>query len=844
MKIDLKKNGRLLKRAGAMLTIVAQLLIVAPRMADADASQPDVVAMMNSQSCSAEAYQQYEELVAQLTPQPTPPATPNPFATPTPIFGSTPIPSITPGPLATPTFAPANSGNGTLYETPRPPAGAATIAPPPPIPSATPVSNAEEPVFVERGGSTPEPITPAGEAAPSPTAEPTGVPTLEPGHIAVLADKVVGGTKQGQPADVTGNVHMLFQHEEIVGDKAHYDGVRTVTITGNSFIFDHTHHSVLRGDPIVFDTIDQTAKLTNAAGTSAQGVERGLVFYKGTQLNTDAEGIGHGLAPSVSTCTNPRGGYHITGKNFDVYPGDKIVIYKAILWLGAAAVFFLPKVVIPLRSVTDETQQAHYFPEVGYDQPEGYWVKTRISYGKDQYYYGYYIVDFYSKVGLGLGYVSFYQSKRGRRSGTINYYRIKDKRTDTDTSNLALTEIENFSQTLRGNFALNYQSNYGPYTNLPANTNFQSTITHQALKSSQNYGYSRSAVGSQSSTNSISFTDQRQLSTALSQGVNFSLTSSQSNFAGITSSNSTAHFNSLTHLNTTGADYELTIDKNFAQTPYGINKLPELQIRPYKFFSHFFMPVSAQFTAGEYSEPSNAFSTQRADMAFVLGPELAHVFGSDFTGTINVRQDAYGTGDLKAQIQQVMQLTTAVGRHFINTISYNESNYNGPGQVPFQFLDQQPTQNTHNAQDLVRVFNGDVYNLQLGFSTNFDMLAQPVSYQLTAKPTARSVVLLGGSFNPGPGQGFYTTNLQAASPFGRDASIQFIGDLDWKNKGRIENKVIYYNRVIGNCYELQALFNQAQKLVTFQINLLAFPSRSATFSVGQSGPIIPMSGNF
>lgn len=825
-------------------------MLMVPHSADA-AQTPDVVAMLNAQSCSAQAYAQYEDLVSQLTPGPTPQPTPNPnatpvpAATPTPIFGATPGPSASPSPLPTVSFAPSTSGTTTLYETPRPPAGVATAAPPPPVPTATPpVSLENQPVFVQRGGATPPPITPAGEAAPSPSPQPTGVPTLAPNQIAVLADNVQGGTKQGQPADVTGNVHILYQHDEIVGDKAHYDGIRTVTITGHSYVFDHLHNSVLRGDPIVFDTIDQTAQLKNASGTSAQGVERGLVFYQGTVLNTDPNGVGHGLAPSVSTCTNPRAGYHITGKNFDVYPGDKIVIYKAILWLGAAAVFFLPKVVIPLRTVTDETQKPQYFPEVGYDQYEGYWVKTRISYGRDQNYYGYYIVNFFTKVGLGLGYVAFYQNRRGRRSGSVNYYRIHDKRTDTATSNLTATEIENFSRTLRGNFTLNYQSNYGPYTNLPANTNFSSSIAHQGVRSSQNYGYNRSAIGSQSSTNSISFTDQRQITQLLSQGVNFSLTSAQSNFGGFATSNSTAHFNSLTHLATSNADYQLTIDKNFSQQPYGINKLPELQIRPYKFLSHFVMPVSATFTAGEYSEPSNRFSTQRADMQFVLGPELAHVLGSDFQGTINVRQDAYGTGDLKAQIQQVMTLTTALGKHFVNTISYNESNYNGPGQVPFQYLDQQPEQNTHNAQDLVRIFNSDVYNLQLGFSTNFNMMAQPVSYQLTAKPTSRSIVLLGGSFVPGVGQGFYTTNVQVASPFGRDASIQFLGDLDWKNKGRIENKVLYYNRVIGNCYELQALYNQAQKLVTFQINLLAFPSRSATFAVGQSGPIIPMSGNF
>ncbi len=245
----------------------------------------------------------------------------------------------------------------------------------------------------------------------------------------------------------------------------------------------------------------------------------------------------------------------------DVYPGDKIVIYKAILWLGAAAVFFLPKVVIPLRTVDNPNQRAKYFPDIGYDQYEGYWIKTRTTFGKDQYFYGYYVVNFFTKVGLGLGYVAFYQKKNGRRSANVNFYEIHDRRVNQSTDNLTLNETENISQTLRANFALGYQSNFGPYTNLPANTNINATVAHQTQHASQQYSFSRSAVGSQSSSDSFSFTDNQQFNQSLSNALNFTLRRSSSNFGGIGSSNSTATFDNLTHLTTAGADYQLTIDK-------------------------------------------------------------------------------------------------------------------------------------------------------------------------------------------------------------------------------------------------------------------------------------------
>jgi len=248
----------------------------------------------------------------------------------------TATPSATPSasPSGVPTPGPPTSTNVTtqLYATPRPSGAPATTPLPVPTPTPNPFDQ-NQPVMVQRGGSTPPPILPAGVASPtpSPSGSASPAPTLAPNYIAILADKVVGNTTPGQPGDAEGNVHILYGAEEIVGDRAHYDGLRTVTITGHPFIINHARDSVLTADNIEFDTIDQTAKLTNGKGTSSEGVERGLVHFASKDLHTDANGVGHGLAPTLSTCENPRGGYHMTGRNMDVYPGDKIVIYNAIL---------------------------------------------------------------------------------------------------------------------------------------------------------------------------------------------------------------------------------------------------------------------------------------------------------------------------------------------------------------------------------------------------------------------------------------------------------------------------------------------------------------------------------
>ncbi len=809
--------------------------------ADEDRQEQLALSLLNGQSC-AQRYAQDSTTGAEAVAQ----------ATATPASSPTPVPAQTPG---APNI-PGGVGNGTytLNASQRPRPGQTPAVTPPPIPSGTPNPTAStEPIFLVRGGETPPPIPPAGQATPEPTPEPTGVPTLAPGFVGVISDTWSGNRERGQPSDAIGNVHVYYGDEEIVGDKAHYDGNRTITITGHPFLINHEHNSVLTGDVIVFDTVAQTAKLTNGKGASDEGVQRGLVHFQASDLHTEPDGTAHGLNPYVTTCENPRGGYHITGKDMEVYPGDKIVIHKAVLWLGLAAVFYLPLLIIPLRSVENQRARAHWFPEVGYDSYEGAWIKIQIPFGKDQYYYGYYIVNYFTKLGLGLGYVGFYSSKKGRRSVSVNVYTINNQTGGGRQNNLALTEQENFSQHLRGNFQFSYQSNYGPLISIPPNESISESIVHQTAQTSQNYSFSHSSVGGQGSSNSFTVTDTRQFNQNLNQTTTYNISDSSASFGGISSFSNQSEFDYLMQYTTAGADYQMEFDKIYSQEAAGINKIPEFQVRPTDFFQHFVIPLSAQLTVGEYSEPSGAgepksLATWRGDANLVAGPLDAKVLGSDFEGTVTVDQYAYGTGDLKAAIEQDLSLTTPINSHMVNTLTYNEANYNGPALVPFQYLDQQPTQNTKNAQDMLRLFNDDIYAFSVGWATNFDGMAQPLSYQLTAKPSPRSVVLLSGSFIPGPGMGFETTNLQLSTPFGRDASLQFVTNINWRPSLGLgeffSDKIIYYTRTIGNCYQLMVLYNESQQAINVGLNVLAFPTQTAVFQLGAPQPVVPTTFNF
>jgi hypothetical protein len=691
------------------------------------------------------------------------------------------------------------------------------------------------------------PIT--APAEPSATPVPAGE-VLDPNSYAILGDKLTGVNKPGETFDLDGHVNVFYQDGVLGGDHAHYDGQRYIDVTGHTFVKNRAGDTTLYADTIRFDTHDQKATLLRGRGTSTQGVEQGQLHFTGTQMVTDRNGVTHVDHANITTCENPRGGYHLESKTLDVYPGDKAVARSAVLFLGALAVFYLPVAVISLRhDEPGSRRQPGFIPIVGYSSAEGFYIKARIGFSPSDQYYGYYRIEEYTRIGLGLGYVATFRRKDGRRQTDVNFFRMKNSQQGTNTNNFALSDTEAFSRSTQGKLTLNYTGNYGPLVSLPPQFDLSAALDHgNARGDRQNYSFHRTSTGTQASTNDYGFSDHRSFSQQLSNDFTLSYTTSQS--FGFDPSK-TLHYETLTHYSGRSYDYDLTFDRYDTTVPTNIQKEPELAIRPHDplFPRLRALPITAQYTLGLYEDPTaqpdltkNGLTTSRGEARVQIGPGLAHVLGSDFSGQVTVQQDAYGTGDLKAQIGQHATLTTPLFGHIINTISYDESHVNGPLAEPFKSIDVLGL-GSKQANDVLRIFNGDVYSLSLTATTFFNRQAQAVGYQLTSRPSPRSTLLLGGSFTPGPGFGFDRTSVQVASPFGYQSDIQVSTFVDWKNHMRLESKNIYYRHIVGNCYEVRVAYNEDLKQVTATVDLLAFPSHALNFGLGSSSlsSIIPQS---
>jgi len=782
------------------------------------------------------------------SPEPAASTAPAASAAPAATDSPTPTPSPSPTPLVGPPSAP---GGPQILIPPKASPSPGTITPPPvptnsPAPSGTP-----GPVII-----TPETIPPSSSPKPLPnvSAGPVGLPSpvasaspapagevLDPNTYAILGDRLSGDNTAGGQFDLDGHVNIFYADGVLGGDHAHYDGQRYIDVTGNTFLKNRSGDSVLYADSVRFDSTTQKATLIRGRGESTQGVESGKLHFSGTTMVTDRNGVTHVERANITTCENPRGGYHLESKTLDVYPGDKAVAHSVVLFLGALAILYLPIAVISLRNdQLGSRRNPGFLPIVGYSATEGFYVKARIGFSPSDYYYGYYRIEEYTRIGLGIGYVGTLRRKDGRRQTDVNFYRLKNKVDGSNNNNLTIADQENFSKATRGQFNLTYTGNYGPLVSLPPQYNLTAAVDHGNERGDrQNYSFNRSSTGTTASTNNFGITDHRAFSAKLSNDFTASYTTSQN--IGYPASQ-TLHYETLTHLTGNWADYELNFDKYDTSLPSNVQKEPELVIRPHNplFPRQRLMPITAQYTLGIYSDPQADLSTSRGEARLQFGPALAHFLASDLSATVTVQQDAYGTGDLKAQIGQQATLTTPVWGHIVNTISYNESHVNGPLAEPFKSIDVLGN-GTKQANDNLRIFNGDVYTLSLTATTFFNAQAQAVGYQFTSRPSPRSTLTLGGSFTPGPGNGFDRTNIQVTTPFGYQSDLQFQAFIDWKQAGRLLSKNIYYRHIVGNCYEVRLAYNQDLRQVTASIDLLAFPSRALNFGLGQTSlsSIIP-----
>ena len=133
-------------------------------------------------------------------------------------------------------------------------------------------------------------------------------------------------------------------------------------------------------------------------------------------------------------------------------------------------------------------------------------------------------------------------------------------------------------------------------------------MARNGVNSSETLTFSDYKQGSPQDSLNLGLVDNFRISPAIQQLINISYNRTSNSVQ----SSGSVHINTDTHITGKASDFDLIYDKtNFTSSPFGYNKLPELQVDLDITWHGFEFAPQMQLTVGEYSEPENGFSTGR-----------------------------------------------------------------------------------------------------------------------------------------------------------------------------------------------------------------------------------------
>jgi hypothetical protein len=734
-----------------------------------------------------------------------------------------------------------------------------TNAPQTPSFSQTPGPDPDQYPSIVRSGPTPPPSPSGTPGTPGPqvTSPP---PTPPPGFGRITADRMYG--KANGDMDADGHVLIISGDSSITADRAHYDSVaRVVRASGN------VHYVAANGDTAVaqsldYDVVHDRVIMDHVEGQSssvAYQAERihGYLYYKGDRITIDHNGHAVLERGWVTTCDLHHVAYHITGKEIEVRPSDRLIAHSPALYLGKYLVAGLGILVVPLTP-EGERRPTAIAPRIGYNSIYGVFIKNYINFYSSPYFYGTYHIDLFQKAGVGLGADLFFSRRDGMGSGELTLYNLHSnayQRSVTGTTNsfqstLTLQRVFSHHVTLSAN--ANYTSQT-LLTSIPPTLSANVNIVHSGARSTTSYGGTATTTGPNSAFGAL-INHNIAFSPVFSENVSLQLQVNNAVSGGGTASEFSSFSRSVIFMNDTrysapAFDADLVISTNHGQTSsdssgtvtttpvIGLQKVPELTVhsRPFS-ISNIRLPVTFTFTDGVYDDGYDTIVTARHELSGQAGSAIYRI-GDNTTvsALLGVRQDLYGTGDERGVVSEAFSLQNFFGRHADNTLAYQEQSVRGYTPMPaFDLLT-----GFDGINDVLNVYNGSAYRFTA--SANYDFknkFLSPITYQLNVSPTPNSSVLLGDSYDP-HGTGYGPLTITLSTPVGRNDYVQFLGNYDFKMHG-LEGQNWFLTHTVNDCYQIRVAYRQPLHEVDISVNLLAFPNQGVNFGL-TGGSLLPQS---
>lgn len=290
-----------------------------------------------------------------------------------------------------------------------------------------------------------------------------------------------------------GNVVITYQNFKITSD---YGEVQTETkeayARGHVIIFKNDVASA-SGEEIYYDFATGKGNFPNGRSINTPW------YATGEDIEQLKQGVRLVRKGGVTTCNLETPHYEIRAKKATVYQGDKIVAQNVTIYVLGKPVLWLPFLIIPLQEGS-----VPFGASAGYKSEFGAYIQLFKGFSITKNISGKFLVDWYSKRGVGLGGTLNYDFGKYAVGDFIGYW-INDERAPTPNTPNPFSQTE---QRERGRITWRHRTDLDRYSNIMFRYNylsdqyflqdyfekeFRAEIQPQSFvtitKNSENYGF-------------------------------------------------------------------------------------------------------------------------------------------------------------------------------------------------------------------------------------------------------------------------------------------------------------------------------------------------------------------
>jgi lipopolysaccharide export system protein LptA len=202
------------------------------------------------------------------------------------------------------------------------------------------------------------------------------------GEAKITADEMTYDYYSKQ-MEASGNVQIVYKDITVECERAFMDQTQNVLLAKGKVRITK-NDSVYHGDSFIYYLINEQGLLSPIQAEVRDAEINGPVQLKAAEGYFQEETV-ITRNSTLSGCNREKPHYHLTAKEVEYYPGDRVVLRRVWYWEHGVPLFYVPFFFISLKPDRDNN---NFNFEIGHNDTEGWFVKTGYNYIWDSKNYG------------------------------------------------------------------------------------------------------------------------------------------------------------------------------------------------------------------------------------------------------------------------------------------------------------------------------------------------------------------------------------------------------------------------------------------------------------------------